>query len=236
MNVEMRLMSLLQNGLSNSPGHRNPYTTITGHQSSSILHKQGVFTLNLFPLPILRSHTLNLRVHDQTHNWRIHDYPHTSRWGGRPHCLAAQSICHHIRFTRVVKDLTIIVLDYNRPPVLPHVYVGLNHDVPQTLVIRIYSTSDPVQIMPPNLESENHRSQLKIVRRVSRLMRLHVTTKNFDQFKIFEKQPDSIKDITKRFSIQFILDIPRISSQYNHEERYDHAFALPRSPEEPEKH
>ena len=60
----------------------------------------------------------------------------------------------------------------------------------------------------------------------------HKISTNFN----FSKTTHFHNVITKTFSIQFILSIPRISSQHKHEERYDHAFALPRSPEEPEKH
>ena len=61
----------------------------------------------------------------------------------------------------------------------------------------------------------------------------HKISTNFN----FSKTTHFLNVITKRFSIQLLSE----SSQnhiikHNHEERYDHAFALPRSPEEPEKH
>ena len=75
----------------------------------------------------------------------------------------------------MVKDLAIIILDHVQPPVLPHVQVRLIDNMSQTLVIRVDSTTDPIKIMSPNLEGENHRSQIKIMCRVPRLRRIQLT-------------------------------------------------------------
>ena len=78
----------------------------------------------------------------------------------------------YVRFTRIVKDLAIIILDYVQPLALPHVQIRLIHDVSQTLVVHVYVTTDPVEVMYLVLGSEHYRSQLEIVCGISRLMRL----------------------------------------------------------------
>ena len=58
------------------------------------------------------------------------------------------------------------------------------------------------------------------------------TVKIYNQFKLFKNNPYSLSYYKKVFN-SFII---RVSQKHQHkiEERYDHAFALPRSPEVPE--
>ena len=56
----------------------------------------------------------------------------------------AQSVCYQVLFTQTVKDLGDIILDYIQPPALPHVQVWMIYNMPQTLVIRIDNTMDPI--------------------------------------------------------------------------------------------
>ena len=123
----------------------------------TVQNKSGNLTLDPLNLPILLSNTLSLSVPNQTHKWRFHEYPHTCHWNGRSNRLAVQGIHHHIRFTQMLKDLAVIILDYVQPPVVPHVQVRLIHNMSQNLVIRVDSTPDPIKVMPINLEGENHR-------------------------------------------------------------------------------
>jgi hypothetical protein len=49
--------------------------------------------------------------------------------------LAAQGICNHIRLTRIIVNLKIIVLDPLQPSSLPHIQIRLSEKILQALVV-----------------------------------------------------------------------------------------------------
>jgi hypothetical protein len=69
--------------------------------------------------------------------------------------LATQCIGYTIRFTRVVVDVQIVVLDQFKPPSLHQVQRRLCKDVLQTLVVSVNVKLVAHQVVPPYLQSVN---------------------------------------------------------------------------------
>ena len=63
----------------------------------------------------------------------------------------------------MVKDLAVIILDYVKLPALSDVRVWLIHDVSRTLVVHVFGTMNPIEVISLNLEIEHYHSQLKLV-------------------------------------------------------------------------
>jgi hypothetical protein len=72
--------------------------------------------------------------------------------------LVAQCIGYHIRFTRVVVNVQIVILDQFKPSSLPLVQLRLCEDVLQTLVIDVNVTLVAHQVVPQNHQSVNDSS------------------------------------------------------------------------------
>ena len=106
--------------------------------------------------------------------WSNHGHTQTYVSNRSHDHLAAESIGHCIRLPWVINDFTIIILHHIQPSTLPHVQIRLIHQVPLALLIYVNSKIDPIEVMPPNLEGENHSLQLQIMRRIIRLMRLQL--------------------------------------------------------------
>jgi hypothetical protein len=75
----------------------------------------------------------------------------------------AQGIHNHIRLTRVIMNLEIIVLDQFKPSSLMHVQISLSKDVLQALVVSEDMNHIPKKIVPPHLQGMNNHSQFKIM-------------------------------------------------------------------------
>ena len=74
----------------------------------------------------------------------------------------------------MTNNLTIIILDYIKPPALPHVQIQLIHKISQALMVRVDGTSELIEIVSPNLESIHYCPQLQIRCRIPNLMRLQL--------------------------------------------------------------
>jgi hypothetical protein len=77
--------------------------------------------------------------------------------------LAAQGIRNHIRLTRMIVNLKIIVLDQLQPSSLLHVQISLSEKVLQALVVSEDMSNIPKKIMPPGTQGMNHSGQFKIM-------------------------------------------------------------------------
>jgi hypothetical protein len=70
---------------------------------------------------------------------------------------------NHIRFTGVIVNLKIIVLDQLQPSSLPHVQIKLSEKVLQALVISEDMSHIPKKIMPSGTQGMQYSIQLKIM-------------------------------------------------------------------------
>ena len=61
----------------------------------------------------------------------------------------------------------------------------------QTLVICVDGTTEPIKVMPPNLEGKNHLPQLKIMCGIPRLMWLQLPSGYFGSLKVKKVKPKS---------------------------------------------
>jgi hypothetical protein len=77
--------------------------------------------------------------------------------------LVAQGVRNHIRLTRMIVNLKIIVLDQLQPSSLPHVQINQSEKVLQTLVVSEDMSHIPKEIMPLGTQGMNHSGQLKIM-------------------------------------------------------------------------
>jgi hypothetical protein len=66
------------------------------------------------------------------------------------------SIGYHIRFSRVVINSKIIILNKLQLSSLPKAKVRLREDILETLMIQVEFTSLSHKVVPTNLESMNH--------------------------------------------------------------------------------
>jgi hypothetical protein len=87
----------------------------------------------------------------------------------------AQGISNHIRFTGVIMNLKIIVLDQLQPSSLPHVQIRLSEKVHQAHVVGEDMSHIPKKIMPPGSQGMNHSGQLKIMSGIVLFMRAQLT-------------------------------------------------------------
>jgi hypothetical protein len=89
--------------------------------------------------------------------------------------LAAQGNRNHIRLTRMIANLRIIVLDQLQPSSLSHVQIILSKKVLQALVVGEDMSHIPKKIMPPGTQGMNHSGQFKIMSGIVLFMRTELT-------------------------------------------------------------
>jgi hypothetical protein len=77
--------------------------------------------------------------------------------------FTTQSIRNHVRLTRMIVNLKIIVLDQLQPSSLPHVQIILSQKVLQALVVGEDMSHIPKKIMPAGTQGMNHIGQFKIM-------------------------------------------------------------------------
>ena len=82
----------------------------------------------------------------------------------------AQSIRDHIVLPWMINNLTIIILNYDKPSTLPYVQIWLIHKLFHTLVVRLDGKMDSIKIFSPNLEGKNYCPQLQIICQIPNLM------------------------------------------------------------------
>jgi hypothetical protein len=85
--------------------------------------------------------------------------------------FVAQGIRNHIRFTGMIVNIQIIVLDQLQPSSLMHVQISLSEKALQALVVGEDMSHIPQKIVPPCTQSMNHGGQLTIMRGIVLFMR-----------------------------------------------------------------
>lgn len=85
-----------------------------------------------------------------------------------------QRISHHFCLTQMVQNLTVIILHYVQPSQLPHIKIGLIHQILQTLVNRLNSTLEHIHIVMPNLEGAHDCPLLLILHMIVHLVRIQL--------------------------------------------------------------
>jgi hypothetical protein len=88
--------------------------------------------------------------------------------------LVAHGIHNHIRLTRMIVNLKIIVLDQLHPSSLPHVQISLSKKVLQALVVGEDMSHIPKKIMMSGTQGMNHSGQFKIMSGIVLFMRVHL--------------------------------------------------------------
>jgi hypothetical protein len=88
--------------------------------------------------------------------------------------LVAHGIHNHIRLTRMIVNLKIIVLDQLHPSSLPHVQISLSKKVLQALVVGEDMSHIPKKIMLSGTQGMNHSGQFKIMSGIVLFMRVHL--------------------------------------------------------------
>ena len=175
MDRKSRLMSLVHQYLPYPTPVRYPHPTMKRHQTPAVVVERSYSTHYPLALLPLLLETLHLSLLDPLQQRSDYRHPHTQIPDrGRRH-LAAQGIGHHVGLPWMIQDLTVIVLQHVQPSPLSHIQTRLIHKVSQTLVVRVDSTADPIQIMSPNLEGKNNCPQLQVVGRIISLVRLQLS-------------------------------------------------------------
>lgn len=85
-----------------------------------------------------------------------------------------QSVCHNVGLTRMVFDVTVVVVQEFNPAALMHVQLLLVKYVLETLVIGVNCATRTIKVMSPNLESKHHRLQFQIMGRLVSLINLQL--------------------------------------------------------------
>ena len=121
----------------------------------TIIVKGGNLTRDTLTLPMLLLRSLMLSLPNPLQKPSHYHHPQADVSERGHECLVAKCIGYKIGLLRVLEDLVIVIIHHIYPSSLSHVQIWMVHQVPQTLVIQVNGTTNPIEVMSPNLEGKN---------------------------------------------------------------------------------